>query len=126
VPDFLTVEIDRYIEIYRPILSRENQTVPTALWLASDDGNPMTYYMVREALTETTRSTLGVPVSPHLFRTAVASTAAALAGDFPHLASALLHHTDPSVTDAHYNRATGLSAARAYAAIARQYRNKRL
>jgi hypothetical protein len=86
----------------------------------------MTDAMVRECLTETTRSTIGVPISPHLFRTADASTAALYGSDFPHLASALLHHNHPCVTEAHYNRATGLSAARAYAAVARQYRNQRL
>jgi hypothetical protein len=38
-------------------------------------------------------------------------------GGTPHLASAILHHTDTSVTEAHYNRATGMSAANAYASI---------
>ena len=60
---------------------------------------------------KTTRSTVGVAVSPHLFRTSAASSAAAYAGDNPHLASAVLHHTDPSVTTEHYNRASSMSAA---------------
>ena len=46
----------------------------------------------------------GVDVSPHLFRTAAASTAATCGGNTPHLASAVLHHTDPRVTEKHYNR----------------------
>jgi site-specific recombinase XerD len=125
VPDLLTSEIDRYIDSYRPILAGR-RNLSKALWLASDDGQPMAQCMVAECLTETTRSTLGVPVNPHLFRTADASTAALYGGEFPHLASALLHHTHPCVTEAHYNRATGLSAARAYAAIVRQYRNQRI
>jgi hypothetical protein len=36
----------------------------------------MTYDGVARAITDTTRSTVGVPVSPHLFRTSVASSAA--------------------------------------------------
>jgi hypothetical protein len=107
-PDFLTPEIDHYLEIYRPILAKRSTDFSKALWLTSDGGRPMTYAMVGEALTETTRSTVGVPISPHLFRTADASTAAVYGGDFPHLASALLHHSHPCVTEAHYNRATGL------------------
>ena|SRR5437899_2464838 len=64
-----------------------------------------------------TLATLGVDVSPHLFRTAAASTAAAYGGNTPHLASALLNHTDPRVTEEHYNRATSIGATRIYAEI---------
>ena len=66
--------------------------------------------------------TLGVDVSPHLFRTAAASTAAAYGGNTPHLASALLNHTDPRVTEEHYNRASSVSAAAAYAGIISEFR----
>jgi integrase len=69
----------------------------------------------------TTLSTVGVAVSPHLFRTSGASSAASLGGENPYLASALLHHTHPSVTNAHYNRATSLSAAENFRQIVRQY-----
>jgi integrase len=48
-----------------------------------------------------TLATIGVDVSPHLFRTAAASTAAAYGSNTSHLASALLNHTDPRVTEAH-------------------------
>ena len=64
-----------------------------------------------------TFETLGVDVSPHLFRTAAASTAAAYGGKTPHLASAVLHHTDPRVTEQHYNRASSVSASKIYAEI---------
>jgi hypothetical protein len=45
-----------------------------------------------------TRATIGVNVSPHLFRTAAASTSAIYGGNTPYLTSALLQHTDPRVT----------------------------
>jgi integrase len=70
-----------------------------------------------------TRETLGVAVSPHLFRTAAASTAAAYGGKTPHLASALLNHTDPRVTEEHYNRASSVSATKVYAEIAHSFLN---
>jgi hypothetical protein len=42
----------------------------------------------------------------------------------PHLASALLNHTDPRVTEEHYNRATSVQqAANVYGSIIEQYRN---
>jgi site-specific recombinase XerD len=123
VPDYLTQTIDRYIQTYRPILARTDE-VSKALWLASDYGRPMTCASVREVVTETTRSSVGVNVSPHLFRTAAASTAAVYAGSTPNLGSAILHHRHSSVTDAHYNRATSMSAAQAYAAITERYRRE--
>ena len=72
----------------------------------------------------TTLATVGVDISPHLFRTSAASTAATNGGDNPYLASALLHHTHPNVTNAHYNRATSLSAAESLRQIVRQYEKK--
>jgi integrase len=68
-----------------------------------------------------TLRTLGVDVSPHLFRTAGATTAAMYGGNTPHLATALLGHTDPRVTEEHYNRATSINAAKTYAALIRQH-----
>jgi integrase len=68
-----------------------------------------------------TLETLGVDVSPHLFRTAAASTAAAYGSKTPHLASALLNHTDPRVTEEHSNRASSVSASKIYAEIISGY-----
>jgi integrase len=79
---------------------------------------------VSYVISAATLATIGVDVSPHLFRTSVASTAAAREFDNPHLASALLHHTDSRVTNAHYNRATSLTAADRLRQIVRQYEKK--
>jgi integrase len=68
-------------------------------------------------ISKLTLETIGVDVSPHLFRTAAASTAAAYGGKTPHLASAVLNHTDPRVTEQHYNRATSIAASRIYGEI---------
>jgi hypothetical protein len=65
-----------------------------------------------------------VKVTPHLFRTCGATTAATHGGDNPYLASALLHYSDPNVTNASYNRATCLSAAESFRQIVRQYAKK--
>jgi integrase len=121
VDDLLKPALDRYLRLYRPLLAGADQPACAALWLSSNDGNPMTYDGIARAITETTRSTVGVAVSPHLFRTSIASSAAIHGGANPHLASAVLHHTHPSVTEAHYNRASSLSAAQSYREIIQGY-----
>jgi hypothetical protein len=120
VPEFLFDTIQRYLEEYRPILARGNSKI-TALWLAMN-GGAIRYSYVGELITSTTYSTLGVKVSPHLFRACGATTGAIHAGDNPHLASALLHHRHPTVAAENYNRATSFNAAKALAAVTRLYR----
>jgi site-specific recombinase XerD len=120
VDDMLKPAIDRYLSEYRPVLAGANNPL-AALWLSSNDGAQMSYSGVEQVIKTTTLSTVGVDVSPHLFRTSAASTAATRGGDNPHLASALLNHTHSAVTNAHYNRASSLSAAESLRQIIRQY-----
>jgi hypothetical protein len=80
----------------------------------SDDG-------VAHAINATTKSTIGVAVCPHLFRVSGASTAAIHGGANPHLGSALLNHSDPRVTERHYNFATAASAGKSFAEVLRSY-----
>ncbi len=121
IDDLLQPALDRYLKKYRPLLAGEDQSTVAALWLSSNDGAPMSYAGVERVITETTRATVGVAVSPHLFRTAIASSAAIHGGAKPHLASALLHHTDHRVTEALYNRASSLSAAKSFREIIQGY-----
>ncbi len=81
VAEELTNSIERYLEIYRPILARGN-TGSNALWMAMN-GKPMSYASMGELITETTRITIRVKVNPHLFRAAGVTTLATLAGDIP-------------------------------------------
>ena len=122
VNELLTPVIDRYLGQHRPALARTNNS-PSAPWLSSKNGAPMSY-VVGRVIKMTTRATVGVAMSPHLFRTSVASTAATLCGENPHLGSALLHHTHPGVTNAHYNRATSFTAAERFREIVRGYEKK--
>lgn len=84
---------------------------------ASRTGAPMTKKNLGTLISKITLAAVGVDVSPHLFRTAGATTAAAYGGEFPHLASALLNHTDPRVTEEHYIRSSSITASKAYAEI---------
>jgi integrase len=123
VDDLLKPAIDRYLTEYRLTLARTSNSL-SALWLSSNDGAPMSYDAVERVIKAATVATVGVDVSPHLFRTSAASTAAIRGGDNPHLASALLHHIHPNVTNAHYNRASSLSAAESLRQIIRQCEKK--
>jgi integrase len=120
IPHFLQSAITAYVQLYRPILQGKNSSSP-GLWLSSADGAPMKYYTVREAITETARSILGVKVTPHLFRTSGSSSAAIYAPDLLHLGSALLHHIDQRVTEEHYNRASSMHAAEAFATLIEEF-----
>lgn len=116
IDQILTGFLDRYFHFYRPLLA-SGTTRSDALWLSSNTGLPMAYDSVARAITETTRSTLGVKVSPHMFRTSAASSAAVHAHQNPHLGSAILHRRDPRITEKNYNRATSLSAGAEYGRI---------
>jgi len=89
----------------------------SALWISSRTGQRYTTKNLGTLISKITRQTIGVDVSPHLFRTAAATTAAMYGGDTPYLASALLGHGDAE----HYIRATSVNAANTYAEIVRQY-----
>jgi site-specific recombinase XerD len=122
VPELLNPIINTYLQQSRPVLLRSRSTT-NALWISARTGAPMTKKNLGTLVSKITLATIGVDVSPHLFRTAAASTAAAHGSRTPHLASALLNHTDTRVTEEHYNRATSVHAAKLYGSIVEQYRN---
>jgi integrase len=117
VPEWLNPYIDLYLNEARPVLLDPSLPPTDALWISSVTRRPMTKRKVGSLITQITLETLGTPVSPHLFRTAGATTAAVSFGDFPHLAVALLGHKNPRVNEEHYNRASSLNAANRYAEI---------
>ena len=123
VPEFITDVVNSYIKTHRPVLCR-GDAEQLALWISSTTGRQLTTKNLGTLISKITRETIGVDVSPHLFRTAGASTAAVYGGNHPHLASALLGHRDPRVTEEHYNRAMGLSAGEEYASITQLYRQQ--
>jgi site-specific recombinase XerD len=116
VPELLNYTIDVYLAQSRPILLRSRSTT-NALWISARTGGPLTKKNLGTLISKITLASIGLDVSPHLFRTAAASTAAAYGSNTPHLASALLNHTDPRVTEQHYNRAGSVTASKTYTDI---------
>ena len=121
VPEFMTGIIDRYVEKYRPILLRNN-TQESAFWISSTTGTQFTIKNMGTLISKITEQTLGVDVSPHLFRMAAATTAAAYGTSTPYLASGVLGHRDERITEEHYNRARSLHAAAILADIIEAYK----
>jgi site-specific recombinase XerD len=122
VPQDLAEFIERYLVVHRPILAR-GKTDNTALWMAMD-GKPMSCASVAETIPDTTETTIGVRVSPHLFRTAGVTTLATRASDKPHAGSALLHHRPGPVTQENYNRASCISAGKSLGDVNQHYRRR--
>jgi site-specific recombinase XerD len=112
--------IGRYFDKYRHLLLRPDSP-QSALWLSSRHDTRLTDKYIAHLIRATTLSTVGVKVTPHLFRTSAASAAAVYGGDNPYLGSAVLHNADRRVTLEHYNRATSLTAAESFRQIIRQY-----
>jgi integrase len=121
VPAFLTPMIDRYVEVYRPILDRGRlEPIAGPLWVSSKDGDAMTQDAVDRALRRSTKEGLGFEIGPHMFRTAGGTECATRAPELPGLASALLQHRHPATTEAHYNRATSHQASQRLADLLKE------
>jgi site-specific recombinase XerD len=116
VAEWLNTYIELYLKEARPILLTESKQETNALWISDKTRGPMTAHTLSKLIPQITSETIGVAISPHLFRTADATTAAEAKGDMPHLASALLGHTHWQNTE-DYIRASSLSAANEYAEI---------
>ena len=124
VPEFMTAAVDSYVKTHRAVLC-PGDVKHAALWVSSTTGRQLTTKNLGTLISKLTRETIGTDVSPHLFRTAGASTAAVYGGKYPNLASAVLNHRDTHVTEEHYNRATTFSAGDEYALITRSYREEK-
>jgi integrase len=117
VAEWMNPYIDLYLNEARPVLLNPSKPPTDALWVSSNTGNPLSGDDIGPLITQLTEQTIGIGISPHLFRTADATTAAEARGDMPHLASALLGHRNPRITEEHYNRASSLRAASRYADV---------
>src|SRR5262249_45339052 len=81
VATWLTSYIELYAKEARPVLLSLSQTETNRLWIARR--GPMSARDIGQRVTQTTRETLGIAISPHLFRTADATTAADAQTDMP-------------------------------------------
>ncbi len=120
IPNAFNHAIGLYLKEARLILMK-SPGLDNSLWISSRTGRRFTYKNLGTLVSKITLQTLGVDVSPHLFRTAAASTAALKIPEFPYLASALLSHSDPPTADKHYKLATSLHVGGIYADLIGEY-----
>jgi site-specific recombinase XerD len=120
IPRSLNRAIELYLNQARPNLMK-SPSPDNSLWISWRTGTRFTYKNLGTLISKITLRTLGVDVSPHLFRTAAASTAAVKLPGFPHLAGALLGHADSRIADEHYKRIISISSANIYGDLIREY-----
>jgi hypothetical protein len=82
VATWLNSSIHYYLSEVRPMLLGK-KTATNFLWISSTTGQRMTTKNLGTLISKITLQTLGVDVSPHLFRTCAASTASFYALSLP-------------------------------------------
>jgi len=109
IDGMLADRLEHYLEEYRPILLNANQC--QSVWITYD-GRAMRPGAIYKAIVTRTHKAFGVAINPHIFRDCAATS---LAIDDPahvRVATTLLGHASLSSTNANYNQATTITAAR--------------
>jgi integrase/recombinase XerD len=111
LPAALTPYIDRYLAEIRPALLRGHTC--DAFWI-STYRTPLSEQSIYTKICVATEEELGVRLSPHLFRDALATGIATYDPEHIRMASRLLGHADQRTTERHYIHAQALRASRRY------------
>ncbi len=114
LPDWITSHIDRYIEAYRPLFPKADET--HHLW-ASKQGCPLSYGSLARIITDRTNAAFGKPINPHLFRDCLTTSTAVHHGAHMGLAMTIHGHQSSTVAQKHYNQANMIGAVHAYQAM---------
>ena len=116
-PPDLELNLQRYLDVHRPVLlargERQTGAPLTALWV-SKQGTHMGYAAIGHQVRQRTAAAFGKPLSPHLFRDAVATAIAVGAPENVGLIPSILGHTTLMTSERHYNQAGTLEAGRRY------------
>ncbi len=121
LPDILTGHIDRYLEVYRPILLGEAES--EHLWI-SYLGRPMAHGAIYDKVREVTGREFGHPINLHLFRDCQATALALDDPEHVRVAGPLLGHNEFRSTERFYNQAMTVEAARQYQEAIRDLRHE--
>jgi integrase len=114
LPLALTPHIDRYLDEIRPALLRGH--VSDAFWVSTYRA-ALSEQSIYTKVCAATEEELGVRLSPHLFRDALATGIATDDPEHIRIASRLLGHADPRTTERHYIHAQAITASRRYNAV---------
>lgn len=115
VPASLVPALITYLETVRPRLlklrGRWHSEPGRALWI-SIDGSAMKPKALGEAITKRTGEAFDHPISPHYFRDCAATTLAYDRPENVRLATPLLGHANPKMTEKHYIQSDQINAGR--------------
>jgi site-specific recombinase XerD len=125
VAKWLNPYIELYLKEARPILLTGSKQETNALWISDQTRGPLTKEYFSSLLPEVTLKTVGIAISPHLFRTAGATTAAVAKGDMPHLGTALLGHINHRITEEDYIRPSSVIAGNELAVVLQHYGSRK-
>lgn len=116
-----------YLNIYRPILLAQRLPASTApepaLWL-NLQGKPLSYDGFYWIVKSRTRAKLGLVIGPHHFRRCAATSIGSEDPLHVGVASSILTHHSPSMTEGTYNQASSLTASRRYNNTVREIRRE--
>lgn len=107
----LTPFIDRYLDIFRPILL--NGAKSQRLWIAMG-GAPMAGGSIYGLVKSRTLRQFGIAINPHLFRDCAVTSLGSEKPELVWAGMSLLHHVDPRTTEKHYDHALSKNAVEAY------------
>jgi integrase len=120
LPLALTPYIDRYLDEVRPALLRGHAC--DAFWV-STYRRALSEQSIYTKICAATEEELGVKLSPHLFRDALATCIATDDPEHIRMASRLLGHADQRTTERHYVHAQAITASRRYNGVVLPLRN---
>jgi integrase len=116
-PNVLVEPLDRYLNVWRPILAgrrgRWTRDLNGALWV-SKDGSPMTEVAIYQRICARTQEAFGEGINPHAFRHAAATTQAIADPAHVRIAAPLLGHRTFATTERYYQQASAHVAQRSF------------
>jgi len=115
LPDHVVIALHRYITHYRQILlttsGKAKHIKTNALWI-SRDGTELAEGSLHNVFRRRTEEEFGKPIPPHWFRDIDVTTLTRHSPEDARIASIILGHSDPEVTNRHYNHAQHIDAAK--------------
>jgi hypothetical protein len=112
VPGFLRPALARWVTDIRPLVAGDHDH----LWVAKG-GQPLGFAAIQAAMRKLTKSTLGIPLTPHRLRDAAATFVVEEITDQAGLAARILNHRDPNSARHYTEAAAGLTASRRVGAL---------
>ena len=114
VPDMLREMLSIYLQMGRPVLSARSSASYDVLWLGRN-GEPVGINQFTRAIKIRTKQLIGVPVPPHFFRDAAATTLARASPASARMIKPILGHTTTRIAEGHYIQADTVAAGRGLA-----------